>query len=77
MESREIAKNIALQKLQAWDKQAVAEVIEFRGETTVVVPANSWYATAEYLVSEPSLAISRFFPISPGSTGSRWSRASS
>ena len=55
MESQEIAKNIALQKLQDWDKQAVAEVIEFRGETTVVVPASQLVRTAEFLVSEPSL----------------------
>ena len=55
MESQEIANNVALQKLQAWDKQVVAEVIEFRGETTVVVPANQLVRTAEYLVSEPSL----------------------
>jgi len=55
VESQEIAKNIALQKLQDWDKQAVAEVIEFRGETTVVVPASQLVRTAEFLVSEPSL----------------------
>jgi NADH-quinone oxidoreductase subunit C len=55
VESQEIAKNLALQKLQDWDKQVVAEVIEFRGETTVVVPANQLVRTAEYLVAEPSL----------------------
>ena len=55
MESQEIAKNVALQKLQDWDKQAVAEVIEFRGETTAVVPAGQLIRVAEYLVSEPSL----------------------
>lgn len=55
MESKEVAKNVALQKLQDWDKQVVAEVIEFRGETTVVVPANQLVRTAEYLAAEPSL----------------------
>jgi len=55
VESQEIAKNVALQKLQDWDKQAVAEVIEFRGETTAVVPAGQLIRVAEYLVSEPSL----------------------
>ena len=55
MESQEAAKHLALQKLQDWDKQAVAEVIEFRGETTVVVPANQLLQTAEFLASEPSL----------------------
>jgi NADH-quinone oxidoreductase subunit C len=53
--SQEIAKNLALQKLQDWDKQVVAEVVEFRGETTVVVPANQLVRTAEYLLAEPSL----------------------
>ena len=55
MESQEAAKHLALQKLQDWDKQALAEVIEFRGETTVVVPANQLLQTAEFLASEPSL----------------------
>ena len=55
MESQEAAKHLALQKLQDWDKQSVAEVIEFRGETTVVVPANQLLRTAEFLASEPSL----------------------
>jgi len=55
VESQEAAKHLALQKLQDWDKQSVAEVIEFRGETTVVVPANQLLRTAEFLASEPSL----------------------
>ncbi len=55
MESQEIAKNVALQKLQDWDKQAVSEVIEFRGETTVVVPANQLLRTCEFLAADPSL----------------------
>jgi NADH-quinone oxidoreductase subunit C len=55
VESRENAKNVALQKLQDWDPQAVAEVIEFRGETTVVVPASHLIRTAEFLASDPSL----------------------
>jgi NADH-quinone oxidoreductase subunit C len=55
VESQEIAKNAAVQKLRDWDKQAVAEVIEFRGETTVVVPQQHLVRAAEYLASEPSL----------------------
>jgi NADH-quinone oxidoreductase subunit C len=55
VESQEIAKNPAVQKLQAWDKQVVAEVIEFRGETTVVVPANRLVGVCEFLADEPSL----------------------
>lgn len=55
MESQEIGKHAALQKLKDWDNQAVAEVIEFRGETTVVIPPQHLVRVAEYLVSEPSL----------------------
>jgi len=62
-----------VQKLRDWDPQAVAEVIEFRGETTVVVPAQALLRVAENLASEPSLrftylsdisAVDRF-PIEP------------
>ena len=55
MESQEIARNPAVQRLQAWDKQVVAEVIEFRGETTVVLPANRLVGVCEFLASDPSL----------------------
>ncbi|HXA76655.1 MAG TPA: NADH-quinone oxidoreductase subunit C [Candidatus Acidoferrales bacterium] len=55
MESQEIGKNVAVQKLREWDQQAVAEVIEFRGETTVVVPRQHLVRAAEYLASESSL----------------------
>jgi NADH-quinone oxidoreductase subunit C len=55
VESQEIGKNVAVQKLREWDQQAVAEVIEFRGETTVVVPRQHLVRAAEYLASESSL----------------------
>ncbi|HYL69230.1 MAG TPA: NADH-quinone oxidoreductase subunit C [Candidatus Limnocylindria bacterium] len=45
-------------KLREWDAQAVAEVIEFRGETTVVVPREHLQRAAEYLASELSLKFS-------------------
>jgi len=48
-------KNATVQKLKGWDAQAVSEVIEFRGETTVVVPLEQLRRAAEFLVSEPSL----------------------
>ena len=62
-----------MQKLRDWDTQAVAEVIEFRGETTVVVPAKHILRAAEYLATEPSLRFSFLsdltavdrFPIEP------------
>jgi NADH-quinone oxidoreductase subunit C len=55
VESQETGKNPAVEKLRDWDKQAVAEVIEFRGETTVVVPSRYIVRAAEFLASEPSL----------------------
>ncbi|HXX21079.1 MAG TPA: NADH-quinone oxidoreductase subunit C [Candidatus Acidoferrum sp.] len=62
-----------MQKLRDWDPQAVAEVIEFRGETTVVVPPQHLLRTAEYLATAPSLRFSFLsdlsavdrFPIEP------------
>lgn len=47
-----------MQILRERDPQAVAEVIEFRGETTVVVPQQLLVRTAEYLAKEPSLRFS-------------------
>jgi NADH-quinone oxidoreductase subunit C len=55
MESTESDKNLAVHKLRDWDAQAVAEVIEFRGETTIVVPREHLKRAAEYLCNEPSL----------------------
>jgi len=45
----------AVSKLRQWDAAAVAEVIQFRDETTVVVPRERLVRAAEYLRSEPSL----------------------
>ena len=47
-----------MRKLREWDARAVAEVIEFRGETTVVVPREHLQRAAEYLAGEPSLRFS-------------------
>jgi NADH-quinone oxidoreductase subunit C len=58
VESQELDKNPVVHKLRAWDRGAVAEVIEFRGETTVVVPRQHLLRTAEYLAMEPSLGFS-------------------
>jgi NADH-quinone oxidoreductase subunit C len=58
VESEFTDKNPVVQKLREWDAQAVAEVIEFRGETTVVVPREHLQRAAEYLASEPSLRFS-------------------
>lgn len=58
MDSKEADKTLVLHQLKAWDAQAVTEVIEFRGETTVVVPLEHLLRTAAYLASEPSLHFS-------------------
>jgi NADH-quinone oxidoreductase subunit C len=58
MESQEADKNPVVHKLREWDAQAVAEVLEFRGETTVVVPREHLRRATEYLSSEPSLHFS-------------------
>jgi len=58
VESKEAAKTLVVHQLKAWDAQAVTEVIEFRGETTVVVPREHLMRAAAYLASEPSLHFS-------------------
>lgn len=58
MEPQENNKNAAVAKLREWDGQVVAEVLEFRGETTVVVPKHHLQRAADYLRSEPSLGFS-------------------
>lgn len=58
MEPQENNKNAAVAKLREWDGQVVAEVLEFRGETTVVVPRQHLQRAADYLRSEPSLGFS-------------------
>jgi len=50
--------NPIVQKLKDWDAQAVGEVIEFRGETTVVVAREHLRRAAEFLVSDPALRFS-------------------
>jgi len=47
-----------VRKLREWNTQAVAEVMEFRGETTLVVPRGEIRRVADYLASEPSLQFS-------------------
>ena len=43
------------QKLRAWDPQAISQTIEFRGELTLVVPAERLRRTMGYLQTEPGL----------------------
>jgi NADH-quinone oxidoreductase subunit C len=39
--------NVVVERLKAWNPQVVAQVIEYRGETTIVVPRDLLRATAE------------------------------
>src|ERR1700683_4679468 len=55
MESQEADKNPVVQRLRQWDAEAVSEVIEFRGKTTVVVPRAHLNRACAYLASEPFL----------------------
>lgn len=58
MESQENGTNPVVQKLKEWNASAVAQVIEFRGETTIVVPRQHLISTVELLAGEPSLKFS-------------------
>jgi NADH-quinone oxidoreductase subunit C len=40
--------SVVAEQLRAWNAQAVSEVIEFHGETTIVVPAEVLRAAAEF-----------------------------
>ena len=55
MEPQEADKNPVVQRLRQWDAEVVSEVIEFRGETTVVVPRAQLQRVAAHLASEPFL----------------------
>ena len=47
--------NPLVQRLRAWDSEAVAQVVEFRGELTLVVPARQLRRIAGFLRDEPGL----------------------
>ncbi len=47
MESSSKNANVVAECLRSWNAKAVAEVSEFRGETTIVVPRELLRATAE------------------------------
>ncbi len=55
MESQEADKNPVVQRLRAWDAGAVLETIEFRGETTVVLPREQLLRVSGVLATEPFL----------------------
>src|SRR6266704_3257678 len=47
--------NIVAECLRSWNPKAVAEVLEFRGETTIVVPRELLRATAEHCREDAKL----------------------
>ncbi len=55
MDTAESQKDSFIRRLREWDAQAVSEVIEFRGETTVVVPPEHLQRAAEFLANDPGL----------------------
>jgi NADH-quinone oxidoreductase subunit D len=58
LEPQDIEKLPVVHKLKEWNASAVAEVLEFRGEITVVVPKEQIFAVAQYLATEPALRFS-------------------
>jgi len=47
--------NPVVERLRAWDPEAVSQVIDFRGQLTLVVPSTHLRRVAEYLQAEPGL----------------------
>jgi len=47
--------NLVAERLRSWNPKAVAEVLEFRGETTIVVPRELLRAAAERCRDDASL----------------------
>jgi NADH-quinone oxidoreductase subunit C len=46
---------VVVEQLRAWNAQAIAQVVEYRGETTIVVPRELLRATALECRDNPSL----------------------
>lgn len=72
-ETPDLEKNPIVAKIRAWRPEAIADLIFFRGETTVVVPREHLHATAQFLLADSELkftylsdvtAVDRF-PIEP------------
>lgn len=47
--------NVVVEQLQAWNSAAVAQVIQFRGETTIVIPKDLLRAAAQQCKENPAL----------------------
>jgi NADH-quinone oxidoreductase subunit C len=62
---QELENNPAVRKLKEWDPQAVAEVISFRDELTLVIPREHLQRAAEFLRSDPELRFTFLSDITP------------
>lgn len=51
----ETSANAVAERLRAWNPQAVAHVVGYRGDITIVVPAVLLRATAQHCKEDPSL----------------------
>jgi NADH-quinone oxidoreductase subunit C len=47
--------SVVIDRLRAWKTESVSQVIEYRGETTIVVPHRLLLATAEQCKADPEL----------------------
>jgi len=54
-EKSELEQNPTVQRLRAWNPRAVSEVLEFRGEITVIVPRELLLGAAELLCNDAGL----------------------
>jgi NADH-quinone oxidoreductase subunit C len=65
--------NVVVEQLKAWNAQAVSQVVEYRGETTIVVPRELLRTTAQQCRDNPALKFNLLsdvtcvdrFPIEP------------
>ena len=65
--------NVVVEQLRSWNSQAVAQVVEYRGETTIVVPRELLRATAERCKEDAALSFNLLsdatcvdrFPVEP------------
>jgi NADH-quinone oxidoreductase subunit C len=55
-EPEDLQQDPVTQRLRAWDPHAVAEVLDFRGEKTLVVPRTHLVRALELMQSAPDLA---------------------
>lgn len=47
--------NVVVEQLRSWSAQAVSQVLDYRGETTIVVPRDLLRATAQQCKDNPAL----------------------